>query len=87
MAKAGLPEDRLLGQFFLSEAELSSEDQIINTICGKLFIYLWDDVLRHGMRKLIYDIGQLSSFNEIVEGFKQGDLIFSETLNRLLLPE
>lgn len=81
LAKSGLPEDRLLGQFFISEEDLSSEEQIQSTICGKLFIYLWDDALRHGLRNLIFDTENISSFNDLIIGYVEGDKIFCEELN------
>jgi len=84
LSNAGLPEDRLIGPFFIGEKELDGEDQIFESLCGKLFIYLWDDVLRHGRRNIVFDVDQSASFNEVVEGFKQGDSVFSEELNQLL---
>ncbi|EKN5070577.1 McrB family protein [Yersinia enterocolitica] len=40
-------EDRLIGPYFLDETELKDDFAARNALCGKLFIYLWDDVLRH----------------------------------------
>lgn len=39
-----VPEDRMIGPFFLNETELQDWQA---TLRGKLFVYLWDDVLRH----------------------------------------
>lgn len=39
-----VPEDRMIGPFFLNESELQDWQSALR---GKLFVYLWDDVLRH----------------------------------------
>lgn len=39
-----VPEDRMIGPFFLNETELQDWQSALR---GKLFVYLWDDVLRH----------------------------------------
>ena len=77
----GLPEDRFIGQFFLSEQELESVSRVNSAMVGKLFIYLWDDVLRHGLRQTVFDTQRLNSFNDVVVGFTNGDYIFSAELN------
>lgn len=84
LKKLQIPEDRLLGHRFLSEPELSSADTAINTLCGKLFVYLWDDVLRHGRRELIFNNEEFHTFGELVNNFKQGKAVFSEELEEIL---
>jgi hypothetical protein len=59
-------EDRLLGPFFLNKDEIKDIKTAKNTLNGKLFVYLWDDVLRHlGYQKLFSStyktFGRLSS--------------------------
>lgn len=43
-----VPEDRLIGPFFLNETELKDWESALR---GKLFVYLWDDVLRHKVQE------------------------------------
>lgn len=57
-----IPEDRLIGPFFLSEAELIDG----NSIKNKLLLYLRDDVLRHNHRKL-FDADTFSSIIELYD--------------------
>lgn len=45
---ATISEDRLIGPWFLSSAELDG------AIPNKLLIYLWDDLLRHHGREIIF---------------------------------
>jgi len=74
-------EDRLLGPFFLNKDEIKDIKTAKNTLNGKLFVYLWDDVLRHlGYQRLFSStyktFGRLSSafnnnmpiFNPDIEG-------------------
>lgn len=75
-----VPEDRLLGHRFLSDAELSTTEAATNSLCGKLFVYLWDDVLRHGRRDVIFNTAEFSTFGSLVNGFKNGLPVFCEEL-------
>lgn len=75
-----IPEDRLLGHRFLSDSELASPEAAINTVCGKLFVYLWDDVLRHGRRDIIFKTAQFGTFGELVNGYKNNFPVFCEEL-------
>lgn len=43
-----VPEDRMIGPFFLNETDLQNWQSALR---GKLFVYLWDDVLRHKTRE------------------------------------
>lgn len=51
----GFDEDRLIGQRFLSPAELADQRSFRRALSRKVFIYLWDDVLRHGHRNEIFN--------------------------------
>lgn len=48
----GVPEDRLLGHRFISENELENNPE--QALKGKILMYLWDDVLRHGQHNVIF---------------------------------
>ena len=64
LAELSVPEDRLLGPFFLTASELlpvsaeegdvTAESAAGKALSGKLFMYLWDDVLRHGSRESVF---------------------------------
>ena len=74
-----VPEDRLLGHRFVSDDELTSIEEANNTLKGKILVYLWDDVLRHGKRDVIFNTSQVSTFGQLSHKFGEGDPIFSET--------
>ncbi|EJL6411540.1 AAA family ATPase [Vibrio cholerae] len=76
----GVPEDRLLGHRFLSDLELSTPEAAVNSLCGKLFVYLWDDVLRHGRREIIFNTSDFGTFGALVNGFRNGCFVFSKEL-------
>ncbi|EGR3414118.1 AAA family ATPase [Vibrio parahaemolyticus] len=76
----GVPEDRLLGHRFLSDVELSTPKAATNSLCGKLFVYLWDDVLRHGRREVIFNTAEFGTFGALVNGFKNSRSVFCEEL-------
>jgi len=42
LTKLGVKEDRLIGPYFIKPSEVNED-----TVKSKLFIYLWDDILRH----------------------------------------
>lgn len=71
LKELNVPEDRLLGPFFLSETELSDEDSAKNALCGKLFVYLWDDVLRHRGRDIMF-AENIRTFGELHDTFLDG---------------
>lgn len=76
-----VPEDRLLGPFFLSETELSDEDSAKDALCGKLFVYLWDDVLRHRGRDILF-VKNIRTFGELHDTFLGGkEPIFQEDVD------
>ncbi len=47
-----ISEDRLLGQWFVKDTDLDG-----NSIPQKVLVYIWDDLLRHEDRGLIFDKG------------------------------
>jgi len=68
---AGISEDRLVGQRFLSPSELGS------ALPGKLLIYLWDDLLRHHGREILFRAG-VKTYGELTARQSQGKPIFSD---------
>ncbi|EJF7710451.1 McrB family protein [Providencia sp. PROV230] len=80
-----VPEDRLIGPFFLSSTELSNSETSNEAISGKLFVYLWDDVLRHKGRNIIFD-KNIGTFGELHEQFIEGKKpVFSEVIESLII--
>lgn len=76
----GVPEDRLLGHRFLSQSDLADPVSAHEALCYKLFVYLWDDVLRHGNRLSLFtdeaDGQKLGSFGQLTAAFSRGEAVF-----------
>lgn len=68
---SGISEDRLIGQWFLSDSELGAE------LPGKLMIYLWDDLLRHHGRDVLFR-PTIKAYGELSRLQKEGKPIFSD---------
>ncbi|MGP2517605.1 AAA family ATPase [Yersinia sp. 2545 StPb PI] len=80
-----IPEDRLLGPFFLNHFELLDSKSSYEAISGKLFVYLWDDVLRHKGRNFIFD-KNIRTFGELYEHFIGCEkVVFSEPIDELII--
>jgi len=59
-----IPEDRHLGPWFLSSAELENDSK--GSLTGKLFVYLWDDVLRHGLTDELF-LSDIKTYGDLVK--------------------
>ncbi|WP_353095728.1 AAA family ATPase [Tissierella praeacuta] len=59
-------EDRLIGQYFINT------DEILNSsfLTSKLFIYLWDDVLRH--KRTAFFAEGLRTYSELISAYYDG---------------
>ncbi|QNF13874.1 AAA family ATPase [Aeromonas jandaei] len=80
-----IPEDRLLGPFFLSQSELKSLESANQALCGKLFVYLWDDVLRHKGRDLFF-ADHIFTFGDLHSCYIEGkSTVFSESIDELII--
>jgi len=66
LTEQGIPEDRHFGPFFLSENEISDNKK--ETMTGKLFMYLWDDVLRHGMKETVFN-SDIKTYGQLIRYF------------------
>ncbi|EJG0961933.1 AAA family ATPase [Vibrio parahaemolyticus] len=79
-------EDRLLGPYFLTNDELIDQATSLEVLSSKLFVYLWDDVLRHHGRDTIFSRTVCySPFGEVMRQFKAEQPIFSDQLEERLL--
>jgi len=74
-----IPEDRLLGHRFLSEAELANDAK--GALKGKIFMYLWDDVLRHGRKGLIF-LDKISTFGDLSRRYEENQQVFNDSIER-----
>lgn len=87
LATQRIPEDRLLGHRFVSETELNRDAD--STLKGKLFMYLWDDVLRHGRQGMIFsntgEAGALTTFGQLVKAFEEGEPVFNDDVEAELI--
>jgi len=79
-----IPEDRLLGPWFLSPAELKTSELAQQALKGKVCLYLWDDVLRHGHSTVIFDVG-IKNYGQLNTSFKRNNPIFNERIEHELL--
>jgi len=81
-----IPEDRHLGPWFLSSAELENDSK--GALIGKLFVYLWDDVLRHGLTDELF-LSDIKTYGDLVR--RQNEMlpvfnsIFMSTLESMAL--
>jgi len=84
LSENGIPEDRHLGPFFLSEEEMSVHGGDRKEILtGKLFMYLWDDVLRHGYRETIFS-PEIKTYGQLNKMFNEDKDVFSKGFRGLL---
>ncbi|WP_454442099.1 McrB family protein [Vibrio bathopelagicus] len=87
----GIAEDRLLGHRFINENELKSNpDKVLK---GKLLMYLWDDVLRHGQHEVVFrqyaDTDKsplpLTNFGQLISAYERGLPIFNDNIEQALI--
>lgn len=79
-----IPEDRLLGPWFLSQDELKDTQSASNALKGKLLLYLWDDVLRHGEHAVLFD-SDIRGFGRLVKRLSDRQAIFNEVVEAKIL--
>jgi len=64
LIELGIHEDKLIGPYFLTESQLSNPEAILD----KLFLYLWDDVLRFRQESLFNEV----SFSSLADSWLGG---------------
>ncbi|MBA6289483.1 AAA family ATPase [Colwellia sp. MB3u-4] len=72
IGRKGIQEDRHLGPYFISEQEIGQ----LNILTGKLFMYLWDDVLRHGLRYEVFH-KKITTYGQLIKGWEEGEQVFN----------
>lgn len=68
-----IAEDRLLGPWFVSDVEIASSD----FVPGKVLIYLWDDLLRHHGRDIIFNTAVVKTYGGVSYRVSQNEQVFS----------
>lgn len=77
LANHDVPEDKLIGPFFLKKDEFENEEIFIN----KILLYLRDDVLRHNPTQLFMK----STFSQIVSDYSNNKQIFKDSIHNKLV--
>lgn len=77
LAGVQIPEDRLLGPWFVNEKELGDSQA---TLSGKLAMYLWEDVLRHVHRESIFDTEKYPTLYQLIKGINANEMVFSDSI-------
>lgn len=72
-----IEEDKLIGPYFLRSTDIENKSKI----ASKLFIYLWDDVMRY-RREQIFK--QSKSFSKLIQDYNLGKQVFEDSLNTKL---
>ncbi|MBE8232269.1 MAG: AAA family ATPase [Endozoicomonadaceae bacterium] len=81
LIETNIAEDRLIGPFFLNPKELSDSSSAKNAINGKLFVYLWDDVLRHLGHHKVFSTAY-KTFGKLSNAFIQNMAVFSSSIEK-----
>jgi hypothetical protein len=74
-------EDRLLGQWFVKENDLDGKG-----IPEKVLLYLWDDLLRHEGRNVIFQTNRIKNYGTLVRKISKGKRFLSDDILSLLNP-
>lgn len=77
LAGVQIPEDRLLGPWFVNEKELENSQA---TLAGKLAMYLWEDVLRHAHRESIFNTDKYPTLYQLIKGINANEMVFSDSI-------
>jgi hypothetical protein len=65
LTELNIPEDKLIGPYFLSKEEISNPAKVLN----KLFLYLWDDVARFQHKEIM----NFDSFADLKTKWNEGE--------------
>jgi len=77
-----IPEDRLLGPWFVTSEELANSPDTVLT--GKLFSYLWDDVLRHGLAAELFR-PNIRTYGDLVGAQQNEEAVFNDQFLQSLI--
>lgn len=68
-----IAEDRLLGPRFISDSELAGSE----VAPGKVLIYLWDDLLRHHGREVIFNPDLVKTYGSLSQRVADREIVFN----------
>lgn len=68
-----MPEDRLIGQYFITDLALREENGVDESF-RKVLIYLWDDIFRND-RSHFFDLQEVHSMSDLFEKYKSADVL------------
>ncbi|OUS07839.1 hypothetical protein A9Q96_04885 [Rhodobacterales bacterium 52_120_T64] len=75
-------EDKLVGPWFLKDSELGDD----GVLPGKVLIYLWDDLLRHHGREVVFNTARIKTYGGLSGRVDEGKPIFSDSFLVKLAP-
>ncbi len=81
LIETNIAEDRLIGPFFLNPKELSDSNSAKDAINGKLFVYIWDDVLRHLGHHKVFSTAY-KTFGKLSNAFIHDLAVFSSQIEK-----
>lgn len=74
-----IAEDRLLGQWFVKKKELDGK-----SIPEKVLLYLWDDLLRHEGRDLIFHTSRIKTYGSLANETEREGRVLSDAFLAVL---
>ena len=89
LSKCHVPEDKLLGPYFISKSILESEDpdKIKNAIKNKVLMYLYEDAGKQHRRKIFKD-GIWETYSKLCDAFdKNCEKIFKDEIELSKIPK
>tara|TARA_R110001632_G_scaffold35828_4_gene90409 strand:- start:80802 stop:82469 length:1668 start_codon:yes stop_codon:yes gene_type:complete len=78
-----IPDDRLLGPWFLNSSELSDEEASLKSLKGKLLLYIWDDILRHDDKDIVFASG-INTYGALIKKLDAGESFFNTAIEEKL---
>lgn len=78
-----VPEDKMLGPYFLTKKELldQSSENLLETICSKVLMYLYEDALRPH-RYQVFNEAIVATFSDLCKMFESDpNNVFNESFN------
>lgn len=84
LLRDNVSEDRLLAPFFIKENNFKSKENNTYILDGEVFknkilMYLFDDVLRHKRKTILFD-ENIKSFSQLIEACEDGKVLFSKEI-------
>ena len=79
-AELSVAEDRLVGPWFVKDAEIGGE----GALPGKVLIYLWDDLLRHHGREAVFK-SDIKTYGDLSKRIENETPVFSDTFLQKLI--